>query len=137
MELLVSLSTLAGEFTSPLFKKSSAVRLIVLMEERVQELRESDDACWLTIPMAKWLDAIRLTGSSIGPERFDELMREFCMSIQDGNTRGIIWDRGEECLELTMVFTNAPIYHYNVKTVTLAELTAMTKELTLSKAWQD
>lgn len=137
MELLVSLTTLNGEFTSPLFKKSSSIRMIVSMEKRVQELRDSHNACGLTLPMAKWLDAVRLTGASaIGPERFDDLMREFCMQIQDGNTRGIIWDRLGECLELTMVFTNTPIFH-GIKTVTLAELTAMTKELTLSEAWQD
>lgn len=136
MQLLVSLSTRCGQFTSPLFAPSSDVRLLILMRESVQELRESNNTCGLCLPMAKWLDAIRLQGSRIGPERFDDIMQEFSLDIQDANTRGIIWDRGEECLEATAVFSNLPIYKGSIKVLTLAELTELTKDLTLSEAWQ-
>lgn len=144
MELLVTMSTRKGKFFSPVWERHGQeygqhlIYLMITMPQTVQELRESDDACGLQLPMAKLLDSIRLRGSGVLPERFDELMREFCMDIGDANTRGVIWERGDECIELTCVFLNNETHELGHKTVyDLPGLINFTKNLTLSPAWQD
>lgn len=147
MELLVTMSTRKGIFTSPLWVRRGAeigyqhFELLVRMPETVQELRESCDNCGMQLPIAKFLDSIRLKGSGVGPEMFDRLMSDFCRSINDANTRGTIWQVDDECIELTAVFTNNSIFKYgkygDIKHYDLPALINFTKDLTLSEAWQD
>lgn len=144
MELLVTMSTRKGQFFSPLWKLHGQeygqhlIYLMIQMPETVQQLRDSNDNCGMQLPMAKLLDSIRLRGSGVLPERFDDLMRDFCMDIGTANTRGIIWDRGDECIELTCVFLNNETHVLDHKTVyDLPALINLTEDLTLSEAWQD
>lgn len=144
MELLVTMSTRKGKFYSPLWKwhgqeyGQHLIYLMIQMPESVQELRDSDDCCGMQLPMAKLLDSIRLRDSGVGPEMFDDLMSEFCMNVGDANTRSVIWDRGDECIELTCIFLNNDTFVRDHKTVyDLPALINFTKDLTLSKAWQD
>lgn len=144
MELLVTMSTRKGQFFSPVWKwhgqeyGQHLIYLMIQMPETVQELRESCDCCGMQLPMAKLLDSIRLVGSGVGPEMFDRLMRDFCMTIGDANTRGIIWQVEDECIELTCVFLNNETHVLDYKTVyDLSALINFTKDLTLSEAWQD
>ena len=73
MELLVSLSTRKGIFVSPLWVRPNAeigyqhYELLVRMPETVQDLRESCDNCGMQLPIAKFLDSIRLKNSGVGP----------------------------------------------------------------------
>lgn len=144
MELLVTMSTRKGQFFSPVWKwhgqeyGQHLIYLMIQMPETVQELRESCDCCGMQLPMAKLLDSIRLVGSAIGPEMFDRLMSDFCMSIGDANTRGIIWHVNDECIELTCTFLNNETHVLDHKIVyDLPGLINFTKDLTLSEAWQD
>lgn len=146
MELLVTMSTRKGQFFSPVWKRKDTgeeygqhlIYLMIQMPETVQELRESCDCCGMQLPMAKLLDSIRLVGSAIGPEMFDRLMSDFCMSIGDANTRGIIWLVNDECIELTCTFLNNETHVLDHKIVyDLPGLINFTKDLTLSEAWQD
>lgn len=136
MQLLITLCVEQGELVSPLFKKAKAVSLAIELEDkRVQDVRDSSNACGLCYPLALWLDAIHLVDSFVEPEDFDGLMREFSMSIVDGNTRGFIWDRGRECIEFTMTYANLPRY-YPGRVYSLPELQKLVKGLTLSESWQ-
>jgi len=144
MELLVTMSTRKGQFFSPLWTwhgqqyGQHLIYLMISIPETVQDLRESDDACGLQLPMAKLLNSIRLKGSAVEFEKFDRLMGEFSMAIGDANTHGIIWEVGEECIELTCVFLNNPTHERDHKTVyDLPGLINFTKDLTLSKAWSE
>lgn len=147
MELLVSLCTRKGIFVSPLWARPNTeigyqhYELLVRMPETVQDLRESCDNCGMQLPIAKFLDSIRLKNSGVGPEMFDRLMSDFCRTILDANTRGIIWQTEDECIELTAVFTNNSIFKYgkygDIKCYDLPGLINFTKDLTLSEAWQD
>lgn len=144
MELLVTMSTRKGQFFSPLWTwhgqeyGQHQIHLMIKMPETVQELRESCDGCGMQLPMAKLLDSIRLRDSGVGPEMFDRLMSDFCMSIGDANTRGIIWHTEDECIELTCVFLNNETHEHGFKTVyDLPGLIKFTKDLTLSKAWSE
>lgn len=144
MELLVTMSTHKGGFFSPLWKwhgqeySQHRIDLMIQMPETVQDLRESCDCCGMQMPMAKLLDSIRLKGSGVGPEMFDRLMSDFCMTIGDANTRGIIWQTEDECIELTCVFLNNETHAHEHKTIyDLPALINFTKDLTLSDAWSD
>lgn len=147
MELLVTMSTRKGIFTSPLWARRGAeigyqnFEILVRMPETVQELRESCDNCGMQLPIAKFLDSIRLRGSGVGPEMFDRLMSDFCRGINDANTRGTICQVEDECIELTAVFTNNSIFKYgkygDIDCYDLPGLINLTKDLTLSEAWQD
>lgn len=144
MELLVTMSTRKGGFFSPLWKwhgqeySQHRIDLMIQMPETVQDLRESCDCCGMQMPMAKLLDSIRLKGSGVGPEMFDRLMSDFCMTIGDANTRGIIWQTEDECIELTCVFLNNETHAHEHKTIyDLPALINFTKDLTLSDAWSD
>ena len=144
MELLVTMSTRKGQFFSPVWKwhgqeyGQHLIYLMIQMPETVQELRESCDCCGMQLPMAKLLDSIRLVGSGVGPEMFDRLMRDFCMIIGDANTRGIIWQVEDECIELTCVFLNNEMHGHEFKSIyDLQGLINLTKDLTLSEAWSE
>lgn len=144
MELLVTMSTRKGLLFSPVWNwhgqeyGQSLINFTIKMPETVQDLRESCDCCGMQLPMAKLLDSIRLRGSGVGPEMFDRLMSDFCMTIGDANTRGIIWQTEDECIELTCIFLNNPAYKSLHRIVyDLEGLNKLTKNLTLSKAWQD
>lgn len=134
MELLVTLSTRRGHFSSSLFTPTKHATLIVRMEESVQDLRYSPNACGLAPVVVKWLDDIRLEESRFLPDTWDNLLQEFAGRIQNANTCGVIWDRGDECIEFTMVFTNMPFNHGG-RVYQLSELQTLTKDLTLSLKW--
>lgn len=136
MQLLVTLSTKRGYFSSPVFAPTKNATLIVNMKESVQDLRDSDNACGLAYPVVKWLDSVRLEGSEFLPDTVDELLQEFAGRILNANTCGIIRDCDGECLEFTMVFTNMPFYHGGLNH-TFEHLQTLTKGLTLSPAWSD
>ena len=143
MELLVTMSTRKGQFFSPLWKwhgqeyGQHLIYLMIQMPETVQELRDSDDCCGMQLPMAKLLNSLRLRGSAVDPEEFDRLMSDFCMSIGDANTHGIIWHVNDECIELTCVFLNNETHVLDHKTVyDLPGLINFTKDLTLSPEWR-
>lgn len=135
MQLLVTLSTKRGRFTSTFFKPTNRACLIVNMPDHsVQDLRDSNNACGLALPVAKWLDAVRLEDSDFVPDTWDRLLNEFACYIGDANTHGIIWDREDECLEFTMVFSNL---HFPTggRVRSLEELNSLTKDHTLSPDW--
>ena len=137
MELFISLNAKLGSFSSSLFAQPRQnPTLLLRTKHSVQDLRDSNDACGLTLPICKWLDAIRLIDSPVGPERFDDLMRDFACCIQNANTYGKIWDRGGEIIELTMMFNNLDI-HRGGFLHSEESLQKLTKGLTLSEAWQD
>lgn len=134
MELLVSVSTRSGRLVSPLESFGNQyMGLIVHGPESVQELRETNCKNYSEFIM-KWLSSIRLVSSSIHSEKFDELMRDFAICFSDANTHGIIHDLGHDCVELTMIFTNMPMYHGG-RIHSRESLQFLTRALTLQ--WQD
>jgi len=137
MELLVSLSTKTGQFTSPFFTpRKHATLMLEMPGHTVQMLRDSNNACGLTWPVLKWLDAVRLEDTVFVPDTWERELHEFACRLIDANTYGRIWDRGEACFEYTMVFSNLPVYSGG-ELYTLERLKSLTKNHTLSKAWSD
>lgn len=137
MELLISLSTKTGQFTSPFFTPRKHATLILEMPDHsVQDLRNSPHACGLTWPVLKWLDAVRLEDTVFVPDTWETQLQEFASRLINANTCGLIWDRGEACFEYTMVFSNLPVYSGG-ELYTLERLKSLTKNHTLSKAWSD
>lgn len=137
MILLVSLSTKTGQFTSPFFTPTKHATLLVEMKDHtVQDLRDSRNACGLTWPVLKWLDAVRLEDTPFVPDTWERELHEFAGYILDANTYGRIWDRGDHCFEYTMVFSNLPVYSGG-QVYSLEQLKNFTKNHTLSKAWSE
>ena len=136
MEILVTISTRSGTLNSPLVNLGTqCMTLIIHGPESVQELRDTHCKKYID-PVMKWLDSIRLYGTGILPERFEDLMRDFAICFGNANTHGIIWDRGDSCVEFTMVFTNMPMYRGG-RVHDHESLQYLTRDLTLSPAWQD
>lgn len=136
MEILVSISTRHGVLVSPLFPRGQKnASLIIHGPCSVQDLRDTSCKNYVE-PVVKWLDSIRLEGTGILPERFDELMHEFAICFSNANTHGIIYEQGVACVEFTMVFSNLPVYT-RWKIYDYETLQELTKDLTLSEAWSE
>lgn len=138
MKILVTLSICGGWFTSPLCSTTlnpqpKTVSLILKGPERVQELRDSNN---YSPEIAKWLSSIKLNGSSIPQDRFDELLCDFALRVSDANTFGIIEESGSECLEMTAVFSNLST-HGGGLVHSFSTLQGLVKDVTLPDTWSD
>lgn len=136
MEIFISLNAKRGSFFSKLFAPLKNPTLLIQTPHSVQDLRDSDTACGLTVPICKWLDSIRLIDSPVSSETFERLIWDFACCVQNANTYGKIWDRVDEVIELTMTFNNLSI-HRGGLLHSEESLQKLTEGLTLSKAWQD